>query len=476
VIAAAQLMVVLDATIVNIALPSIHRDLHFSGPNLEWVITAYALTFGGLLLLGGRTGDLFGKRRMFMIGIGIFALSSLMGGFATSQVWLITCRAAQGIGGAIASPTALSLIASTFPEGAPRNRAIGVYAAMAGAGGAVGLLAGGILTDLASWRWVFFVNVPIAVVVLLLAPRAFRETEGRAGKLDLPGAVTVTAAMALLVYGLTNAAAHTWGQIQTVVPLVLAAVLLGTFLLIETRSRQPLMPLRIFASRNRWGAYAVMLGVGAAIFAMFFFLTQFIQNIMGFSPLEAGVGFLPLTVVIGGSAIGTSRLVGRVGTRLPSTLGPLLMAGGLFWLSRITAGTGYVGVLAPMLLVGLGMGQTFVPLTLAAVSGVRREETGLASALLNTGQQVGGAVGLAVLGTIASSTIRSQTQQLATTVHGRLTPHLIDVATASGYAHAFMASSVIAVGAFFVALLVIRAPRPVGMAAAAAEAVVAEGA
>jgi MFS family permease len=219
-----------------------------------------------------------------------------------------------------------------------------------------------------------------------------------------------------------------------------------------------------------------MLGVGAAIFAMFFFLTQFIQNIMGFSPLEAGVGFLPLTVVIGGSAIGTSRLVGRVGTRLPSTLGPLLMAGGLFWLSRITAGTGYVGVLAPMLLVGLGMGQTFVPLTLAAVSGVRREETGLASALLNTGQQVGGAVGLAVLGTIASSTIRSQTQQLATTVHGRLTPHLIDVATASGYAHAFMASSVIAVGAFFVALLVIRAPRPVGMAAAAAEAVVAEGA
>jgi len=282
--------------------------------------------------------------------------------------------------------------------------------------------------------------------------------------------------MALLVYGLTNAAAHTWGQIQTVVPLVLAAVLLGTFLLIETRSRQPLMPLRIFASRNRWGAYAVMLGVGAAIFAMFFFLTQFIQNIMGFSPLEAGVGFLPLTVVIGGSAIGTSRLVGRVGTRLPSTLGPLLMAGGLFWLSRITAGTGYVGVLAPMLLVGLGMGQTFVPLTLAAVSGVRREETGLASALLNTGQQVGGAVGLAVLGTIASSTIRSQTQQLATTVHGRLTPHLIDVATASGYAHAFMASSVIAVGAFFVALLVIRAPRPVGMAAAAAEAVVAEGA
>jgi len=476
VIAAAQLMVVLDATIVNIALPSIRRQLHFSGPNLEWVITAYALTFGGLLLLGGRTGDLFGKRRMFMVGIGIFAVSSLMGGLATSQVWLIACRAAQGVGGAIASPTALSLIATTFPEGAPRNRAIGVYAAMAGAGGAVGLLAGGILTDLASWRWVFFVNVPIAVLVLLLAPRALNESESRAGKLDLPGAVSVTAAMALLVYGLTNAAAHSWGQMQTVVPLMIAAVLLLTFLFIETRTQQPLMPLRIFANRNRSGAYAVMLTVGAAIFAMFFFLTQFIQNIMGFSPLQAGIGFLPLTVVIGGSAIGTSRLVGRVGTRLPATLGPLLAAGGLFWLSRITAGTGYLGVLAPMLLVGLGMGQTFVPLTLTAVSGVRRQETGLASALLNTGQQVGGAVGLAVLGTIASSTIKNQTQQLAIAAHGRLTHHLINVATASGYAHAFMAASLIALAAFVVALLVIRAPQPTAVGSVAVEAVVGEGA
>jgi EmrB/QacA subfamily drug resistance transporter len=474
VIAAVQLMVVLDSTIVNIALPSIRRDLHFTGPNLEWVITAYALTFGGLLLFGGRTGDLFGKRRMFMIGIGIFAMSSLMGGFATGQVWLITCRAAQGIGAAIASPTALSLIATTFPEGAPRNRAIGVYAAMAGAGGAVGLLAGGILTDLASWRWVFFVNVPIAALVLAMAPWVLNESEGRAGKLDLPGAVSATAAMGLLVYGLTNAAAHTWGQTQTVVPLAGAAVLLVVFLAIESRSRQPLMPLRIFANRNRSGAYAVMLTVGAAIFSMFFFLTQFIQNIMGFSPLEAGLGFLPLTLVIGGAAVGTSRLVARVGTRLPTTLGPLLAAGGLFWLSHITAGTGYLGVLAPMLLVALGMGQTFVPLTLAAVSGVRPQETGLASALLNTGQQIGGAVGLAVLGTVASATIKTQSRQLAVAVHGRLTHHLVDVATATGYADAFRVGALIAFGAFLVAVVVIRAPQPTAVDTVASDRIVGE--
>ncbi|MGH3238506.1 MAG: MFS transporter, partial [Streptosporangiaceae bacterium] len=251
VISTAQLMVVLDATIVNIALPSIRRDLHFSLPGLEWVITAYALTFGGLLLFGGRTGDLFGRRRMFMTGIAIFALASLLGGFATSQAWLITARAAQGVGGAIASPTALALIATTFPEGRARNRAMGVYAAMSGAGGAVGLLAGGILTDLASWRWVLFVNVPIGALVLLLAPRVLAESGTREGKLDLPGALSVTAGMTLLVYGLTNAASHNWGATGTVVPLAAAAALLAAFIAIEARSSQPLMPLRIFANRNR---------------------------------------------------------------------------------------------------------------------------------------------------------------------------------------------------------------------------------
>ncbi|MGH9062500.1 MAG: DHA2 family efflux MFS transporter permease subunit [Acidimicrobiales bacterium] len=456
VISTAQLMVVLDATIVNIALPSIRRDLHFSLPNLEWVITAYALTFGGLLLFGGRTGDLFGRRRMFMVGIGIFAVSSLLGGFATSQAWLIAARAAQGVGGAIASPTALSLIATTFPEGSARDRAMGVYAAMSGAGGAIGLLVGGILTDVASWRWVLFVNVPIGALVLLVAPRVLAESGTRAGKLDLPGALSVTGGMALLVYGLTHAASHSWGATGTVVPLAIAVALLVAFVGIEMTSRQPLMPLRIFANRDRSGAYAIMLTVGAALFAVFFFLTQFVQNILGFSPLVAGVAFLPLTFVIAGTAISTSRLVTRTGPRLPMTVGPLLAAGGLFWLSRLTAGSGYLAVLGPMVVLAVGMGLAFVPLTLTAVAGVRQQETGLASALLNTGQQIGGALGLAVLGTIAAATIKSQVRHLAASSHGHLTHHLVNVATATGYAHAFLVAAAIALGAFVIAVVAIR--------------------
>ncbi len=456
VISTAQLMVVLDATIVNIALPSMRRDLHFSLPNLEWVITAYALTFGGLLVFGGRTGDLFGRRRMFMVGIGLFAASSLLGGLATTQAWLIASRAAQGIGAAIASPTALSLVATTFPEGPPRNRAMGVYAAMSGAGSAVGLLLGGILVDVASWRWVLFVNVPIGALVLVLSPWVLAESETRAGRLDLPGAITVTGGMGLLVYGLTNAATHGWASTGTVAPLVVAGVLLLGFVAIETRSPQPLMPLRIFANRDRSGAYAIMLAVGASLLAMFFFLTQYIQNILGFSPLEAGVAFLPLSFLIAGTAVGVSRLVSRIGPRVPMTVGPFLAAGGMFWLSRITASSGYLDVLGPMLVLAVGMGLAFVPLTLVAVAGVRPGETGLASALLNTGQQIGGAVGIAVLGTIATTTIKSQARRLVIAHHGLLTRHLIAVATTRGYTHAFFVSTLIALGAFAIAALVIR--------------------
>ncbi|MGH9103914.1 MAG: MFS transporter [Acidimicrobiales bacterium] len=460
VIAGAQLMVVLDATIVNVALPSIRRALHFSGPNLEWVVTAYALTFGGLLLLGGRTGDLFGRRRMFMIGIGVFAVSSLVGGLATSQAWLIASRAAQGVGGAIASPTALALVATTFAEGPARNKAMGVYAAMSGAGGAIGLLAGGVLTDLVSWRWVLFVNVPIAALVLLVAPRVLAESGTRAGKLDLPGAMSVTGGMALLVYGLTNAASHGWGATGTVVPLLLAVALLVLFVAIETRSRQPLMPLRIFANRDRSGAYAVMLCIGAALFAMFFFLTQYIQNILGFSPLLAGVAFLPVAVAISASAIGVSRLVTRIGPRAPITVGPILAAAGLAWLSRIGAGSGYLSVLGPMIVLGLGMGISFVPLTLTAVAGVREQETGLASALLNTGQQIGGAIGLAALGTVASTTIKSKVAQLAAANHGRVDSHMLAVATSTGYGDAFLVGAFIALGAFVIAVVAIRVRAP----------------
>ncbi len=459
VISAAQLMIVLDATIVNIALPSIRRSLHFSGPGLEWVITAYSLTFGGLLLFGGRTGDLYGRRRMFIIGIWLFSVASLLGGFATTSAWLIACRAAQGIGGAIASPTALSLIATTFPEGQPRNRAMGVYAAMSGAGGSIGLLAGGLLTDLASWRWVLFVNVPIGALVVILAPVALSESQGSWGRLDLPGALMATGGMVSLVYGLTNAATHSWGATGTVVPLVLAGCLLSTFVIIELATSEPLMPLRIFANRNRSGAYVIMLCIGAAMFSVFFFLTQFVQNLLGFSPLKAGVAFLPMSLVISASAIGMSRLVGRIGPRVPMTLGPLLGAGGLYWLSHLSASSSYPDVLGPMLITALGMGTTFVPLTLTAVSGVTAHETGLASALLNTGQQIGGALGLAVLGTVAATTITSTLRQLAQTKHG-LTPHLVGVATATGYSRAFEVASVLALFAFVVALVAVRVQRP----------------
>ncbi len=445
-ISTAQVMVVLDATIVNIALPSMQRELHFtSQASLEWVINGYALAFGGLLLLGGRTGDLFGKRRMFMVGVAIFTLASFAGGLARDQSWLIIARVIQGMGGAIASPTALSLITSTFPEGSSRNRAMGVYAAMSGGGAALGLLLGGILTDVASWRWVLFVNVPIGLAVVASSRFVLGETATRRGRLDLPGAISATAGMSLLVYGLSHVADTSWTATGTLVSLAGAAVLLGTFLVIETRSPHALMPLRIFRNRNRSGSYAIMLIIGAAIFAMFFFLTQFVQNILGFSPLKAGVAFLPVSATIVVVAGISSRFVGRIGPRVPMTVGPLLMSGALFWLSRIDAHATYLGNILPaQLILAVGMGLTFVPLTLTAVSGVAPQEAGVASALLNTGQQLGGSLGLAVLVTVATSVTR-----------GLLTP----AAVTAGYARAFEIGGIFAFGAFCIALATIRVSR-----------------
>jgi EmrB/QacA subfamily drug resistance transporter len=456
IICTVQLMVVLDATIVNVALPSIQRGLHFALPDLVWVTTAYSLTFGGLLLFGGRTGDLFGRRRMFFVGIVIFAAASLLGGFAQTDVWLIVTRAAQGVGGAIASPTALALIATNFPEGPARNRAMGIYAAMSGAGAAVGLLAGGILTDVASWRWVLFVNVPIAAVVLLVGPSVLRESETRRGRLDVPGAITVTAGMGLLVYGLTNAASHSWTSSSTLIYLVSAVVLLVAFVLFEARSPHALMPLRIFANRNRSGAYLMMLFIGAAIFGMFYFLTQYLQNILGYSPLKAGVAFLPVAVTIGVFSQVAARMVGRTGIRLPLLFGPVAAIAGLVWLAQLTSTSGYLNILGPFLCIGLGMGFSFVPLTLTAVSGVQRSESGLASALLNTGQQIGGAIGLALLSTVSVDAIRSRTQQLAASHGGHLTVPLQHQAVVHGYDRGFLLASGIACLALLVSLVVIR--------------------
>ena len=459
VISAAQLMIILDATIVNVALPTIHRSLHFSVDNLEWLITAYALTFGGLLLFGGRTGDLFGKRRMFMVGIAVFALSSLLGGFATTDVWLIITRACQGVGGAIVAPTALSLITTNFAEGPHRNRAMGVYAAMSGAGGAAGLLLGGLLVDYVSWRWIFFVNVPIGAALLLLAPRALNESATVARRLDVPGALSATAGMLALVYGLSNVASHSWTATSTVVSLIASAVLLAGFVLIETRRTDPLMPLHIFANRNRSGVYALMLCVGTAMFAMFFFLTQFLQNVLGWSALRAGVGFLPMTAGIIVAALATSRVIPRVGIRVPLLVGPGAVAIGLIALSRLQVTSGYLDLLWPLMVVALGMGFTFVPLTLAAVSGVRHDEAGLASALLNTTQQIGGALGLAILSTIAIDATRAKLTSLAAGAQGRVGAAARAVATTHGYTTAFRVGAVIAVAGFVVSLAVVRAPR-----------------
>ena len=454
VIALAQLMVVLDATIVNIALPSIQKALHFSATGLEWVINAYALTFGGLLLLGGRAGDLFGRRRMFVVGIVVFTLGSLAGGFATSAAWLIIARAAQGIGAAIIAPTALSLIADTFHEGPDRNRALGVYGAVAGAGGALGLLLGGVLTSFASWRWVLFVNVPIGIVLAIIGPRVLAATPRRDGRLDLPGALTVTGGMVSLVYGLSHAATYGWTDTVTLIALALAGVLLVVFVAIESRSRHALMPFSIFAHRNRDGAYVLSLVIGVAVFGVFFFLTQFVQNILGFSPLVAGVAFLPLAGTIIVTAQIVARLVGRFGPRPFITIGPLLVAAGLLWLSQISAQTTYLGgLLGPMLLIAVGMGNIFVPLTLMAVAGSTPAESGLASALLNVGQQIGGSIGIALLGTIAATATKNQ-------LAGVLPTHAaVNHALAAGYGAGFQVAFAIALFGFAVALVVFGSPR-----------------
>src|SRR5215831_4557338 len=480
VIATAQLMVILDATIVNVALPHIQQALGFSGSGLEWVVNAYALTFGGLLLLGGRAGDILGRRRVFIAGVILFSAASLLGGFTTTQAWLLGARALQGVGGAIVAPAALSLIATTFPEGPPRNRAMGVYAAMSIGGAAIGLIAGGLLTTYASWRWVFFVNVPIGIAVALLAPRAFGESERHPGRFDLPGAITSTLGLVALVYGLSNAAtspngvAH-WHDTKVVVSIVAAVVLLVSFVLIEARSQHALMPLRIFRNRSRSGAYLVMLCVGTAMFGMFFFLTLFVQNVWGYSALKTGVAYLPMVGTIMLMAGVSAQLVPRIGARPLLLAGSLIAAGGMFWLSRIDEHSTYVGgLLGPMMVTAAGLGMLFMPLTLVALSRVPDRDAGLASSLLNTGQQVGGSIGLALLGTVAwtvvANSIHAQVsaaaaaaakagQPLHAAAGGHLPAAIYNHALSVGFSRGFLVSAGIALIGFLVALVTIRVKR-----------------
>jgi len=471
VIATAQLMVVLDATIVNVALPHIQTALGFSNTNLEWVVNAYALAFGGLLLLGGRSGDLLGRRRVFIAGILVFTLASLLGGFATSQEWLLTARVLQGIGGAFAAPTALSLIAVTFPEGPPRNRAMGVYAAMSIAGGAVGLLLGGILVTYANWRWVFFVNVPIGLIVALLAPRVLGESERRRGRFDLPGAITGSLGLAALVYGLSNAATTAngvshWGDTKVIVSLVAAAVLLVAFGFIEVRSRYALMPIRVLRSRDRTGAYLVSLCIGTGLFGMFFFLTLFVQNVLGYSPLRTGVAYLPMAAMIMVASGVASQLVPRVGARPLMIAGGVLSTGGMLWLSRVTEHSSYAsGLLGPELLTAIGLGLLFVPMSLVSLTKVDNNDAGVASSLLNVGQQVGGSIGLAILGTVAwtavANSLRSQAAAAAAaakhaTVHLSAAQQAAAQKAASNHAlaHGFSQGYIVSAGIMLLALII----------------------
>ena len=403
----AQLMIILDLTVVNIALPHIQTGLNFSAASLSWVLNAYTLTFGGLLLLGGRAGDILGRRRVFLAGIALFTLSSLAGGLATTDWMLLVARALQGVGGALASPAVLALVVGSFTEGRERTRALGIYSAVAMGGASLGLVLGGVITEWLSWRWVLFVNVPVGIVVLAVTPLFVTESARQPGRFDLTGAVTSTGGMTALVYAFIRAAASGWGDRLAVAAFAVAVVLLGLFLLTETRARQPITPLRLFADLGRSGSYLARLLLVAGMFGMFFFLTQFVQEILGFSPLAAGVAFLPLTLTVFGVSRAAPRLIPRFGGTRLMLAGMLPVIAGMAWLAQVSAGTSYLaGILGPMLLLGTGMGLVFVPLTAASLAGVAPADSGAASSMVNVMQQVGGSLGLAILVTVFGTAYR----------------------------------------------------------------------
>ena len=442
-------------------------------------MNAYAVTFGGLLLLGGRAGDILGRRRVFVAGLLLFSAASLFGGFATSQAWLLTARAVQGVGGAVIAPTALALITTNFPQGGERNRAFSVYAAMAGAGSAIGLLLGGVLTTYASWRWVMFVNVPIGIVVAAAAPRVLAESPRRPGRIDVAGAITGTGGVALLVYGLSKAATGAdgishWGDAQVLASLSAAVVLLVSFVLVEMRVSHPLLPMRVLADRNRSGAYLIMLCIATGLFGLFFFLTLFIQTVLGYSAIRSGISYLPFAIgVVAASAL-ASPLVSRIGPRPLILAGTAMVAGGMFWFSRLTEHSGYASaLLGPQLVSSFGLGLVFVPLSLVALHKVAERDSGVASSLLNAGQQIGGAIGLALLGTVAWTTVadsvRTQVAHAAAVAAqaGRPLPkpgaplptsiylHALTV----GFSRGFVVAAGIALLALLVAIVTIRISR-----------------
>ena len=407
IIVTCQLMLVLDATVMNVALPRIQSSLHFSSTDLAWVLDAYTLTFGGLLLLGGRVGDLLGRRRMFIGGVALFTLASLAGGLATSSTWLLIARVVQGVGAAAAGPSAVALLTSTFTEPRARLRALSVFSGMSAAGFAVGLIVGGLLTEWTSWRWVLFINVPFGIAAVLLAPRFLREPERRRARLDLGGAVTATGGVGALVYGLIHAAASGWGTSTTLLSLGAGVVLITLFLALQARSDQPLLPLHLFRDRNRAAAYANFLLGPAAGMSMFFFFSQYLQDVLGYSPLRTGFAFLPTTVLIFGITRLIPRFLPRFGPKPVALAGTVLMGSGLGWLTQVSPHSGYAAdLLGPMVLMGLGIGLAFSPLTVVIMSTVEPKDAGAAGGAMQTMQQTGATLGLAVLVTLYGTAVR----------------------------------------------------------------------
>ena len=452
-LASTQFVIILDAAIVNVAIPSIGRDLKFSEEDLTWIPNAYALTFGGFLLLGGRMADLLGRRRLFMVGLVVFSIASLLGGLATSETQLIAARALQGLGAALIAPAALSMVTNMFAEGAERNKALGVWGAVSGSGGAAGVLLGGVLTEYAGWEWVLWVNVPIGIVVAILAPRLLVESrrESDLHHFDALGAITVTAGLSLLVFALVDTINEGWGSTQTLTLLAISLALIAAFVFIELRSRDPLMPFGIFRLRTLTGANIVGLLVGAALFAMFFFLSRYMQEVLGYSALKAGVSYLPLALAIIGSAGAASVLVTKMGFKKVLLAGLTLIAIALLWLGQVPTNGSYVSdLLGPMVVAAIGLGFAFVPVTIAAVSRVSEHESGLASGLINTSQQIGGALGLAVLGTIASS----RTTDMIAAAQGA--PAAVPEALTEGFQLAFTTGAGFAVIGIIATLLLVR--------------------
>lgn len=456
ILALAQFMVILDSSVVNVALPAMQRAFAINTTSLQWIVTAYTLTFGGFLLLGGRAADLFGRKRMFMTGVVLFGIASLLDGLAFNGSMLIGLRAAQGLAAALMSPAALSIVLITYREGHERNTALSVWGAVGAGGAAAGVLLGGVLTEYLGWRWNFFINIPISIAVALAAWRMLpaHEVEEKNNSLDLPGAVSITSATLLLVYGLTQAPTHGWTAVSTLVYFVLAALLAVFFVFNEQRVKHPLVPLRIFKIRNLTGANLVTVPVVASMFSSFFFGSLYVQEILHYSSVKAGLSFLAVPLTIAVTATNIPRLIKRVGYKPFMVMGPLLIASGLFVFAHIPVEGSYVHNLLPgFILLGLGAGMSFVASTIAATSGVPLRESGLASGLLNTSQQIGGSLGLAILTGVAASAARRSLQSSAQ--HAPTAQAAAAAATVHGFHIAYYVGMSIALAASLVAFLVI---------------------